>query len=135
MILVDTSVLIDFFKGIKNDSVSCLKDVIRQEIPFGITSIVYQEILQGAKTKKEYALLKEYLNCQRFFHPKDPISTYGKAALIYFACRKKGITVRSTIDCLIAQIAIEHDVFLLQNDKDYVHMAPIIGLKLYNIGV
>ena len=133
MILVDTSVLIDFFKGIKNESVSCLKDVIKQQIPFGITSIVYQEILQGTNTRKEYTLLKEYLNCQRFFHPKDPISTYEKAAMIYFSCRKKGITVRSTIDCLIAQVAIEHDAFLLQNDKDFEYMAPLVGLKLYPV--
>ena len=133
MILVDTSVLIDFFKGIKNESVSCLKNVIKQQIPFGITSIVYQEILQGTNTRKEYTLLKEYLNCQRFFHPKDPISTYEKAAMIYFSCRKKGITVRSTIDCLIAQVAIEHDAFLLQNDKDFEYMAPLVGLKLYPV--
>ncbi len=131
MILVDTSVLIDFFKGIKNEPVSWLKDVILQEIPFGITSIIYQEVLQGAKNKKEYTLLREYLNCQRFFHPKEPVLTYEKAAMIYFSCRKKGIPIRNTIDCLIAQIAIEHDLYLLQNDKDYVQMASIIGLKLY----
>jgi predicted nucleic acid-binding protein len=133
MILVDTSVLIDFFKDNKNQSVFCFNDVLEKQIPFGITAIVYQEILQGAKTQKEYNLLKEYLCCQRFFNPKDPISTYEKAALIYFSCRKKGITVRSTIDCLIAQIAIEHDLFLLQNDKDFEHMAPHIKLKLYPV--
>lgn len=88
MILVDTSVLIDFFKGVKNNPVSCLKDVIMQQIPFGITSIIYQEILQGVKSKKEYALLNKYLNCRRFFHPKNIVSTYGKAAMIYFSCRK-----------------------------------------------
>jgi len=133
MILVDTSIMIDFFKGVKNNYVSCFKDIINKQIPFGITSIVYQEILQGAKNKKEYKLLNEYLNCQRFFHPKHPVSTYEKAAGIYFLCRKKGITVRSTIDCIIAQIAIEHNLLLLQNDKDFIHMAPIIGLKLYPV--
>ena len=134
MILVDTSILIDFFKGTKNDSVSCLMDVIKKQIPFGITSLIYQELLQGAKTKKEYTLLNEYLSCQKFFHPKDTVISYGKAAMIYFACRKKGITIRSTIDCLIAQIAIENNLFLLHNDKDFVQMAPVIGLKLYPIG-
>jgi len=131
MILVDTSILIDFFKGNKNQPVFCFKEIIEQQIPFGITSIVYQEILQGAKNKKEYKLLKEYLSCQRFFNPRDPILTYEKAAMIYFSCRKRGITVRSTVDCLIAQIAIEHDLFLLQNDKDFEHMALHIRLKLY----
>ena len=131
MILVDTSVLVDFFKGTKNDPVLCFTDIIKKKIPFGIASVIYQELLQGAKTKKEYMLLNEYLSCQHFFHPKDMVASYEKAAMIYFVCRKKGITVRSTIDCLIAQIAIEHDLFLLHNDKDFEQMAPIIGLELY----
>ncbi len=131
MILVDTSVLIDFFKGIKNNPSLCLQEIIKQQIPFGITSVIYQELLQGAKNKKEYELLDEYLRCQRFFHPVDPVTSYEKAAMIYFLCRKKGITVRSTIDCLIAQVAIEQNLLLLQNDKDFVNMSPIINLKLY----
>ena len=105
MILVDTSVLIDFFKGVKNPTKLSLKSILEQDIPFGITSLIYQEVLQGAKSEKEYADLKKYLISQRFFHPQDPIDTFAKAAGIYFRCRKKGITVRSTVDCLIAQIA------------------------------
>jgi len=131
MILLDTSVLIDFFKGIQNPSTICVNGIIKHQVPFGITSVIYQELLQGAKNKQEYTFLNEYLSCQHFYHPKDPISSYAKAAMIYFSCRKKGITIRSTIDCLIAQIAIEHDLQLLQKDKDYETMAPIIGLKLY----
>ncbi len=133
MILVDTSVLIDFFKGIKNKAFLCMENIINQQIPFGITSVVYQEILQGAKNEKEYRLLDEYLRCQHFFHPKDPVLSYRKAAMIYFSCRKYGVTIRSTIDCLIAQIAIEHDLFLLQNDKDFDNMASVIRLKLYEL--
>ncbi|RLC18930.1 MAG: VapC toxin family PIN domain ribonuclease [Deltaproteobacteria bacterium] len=131
MILVDTSVLIDFFKGIQNDPSLSLKEIIRQQIPFGIASVVYQELLQGAKNKKEYKILDEYLSCQRFFHPLDSVGSYGKAAWIYLSCRKHGITVRSSIDCLIAQIAIEHDLLLLHNDKDFINMAPLVNLKLY----
>jgi hypothetical protein len=72
----------------------------------------------------------EYFSSQRFFHPKDPVESYARAARIYFACCRKGITVRSTIDCLIAQIALEHDLFLLHNDSDFIAMAPVIGLRL-----
>lgn len=131
MILVDTSVLIDLFTGISNDPADRMREVLIHDIPFGITSVIYQEVLQGAKTEKEYALLKNYLSCQRFFHPKDPLKTYEDAAQIYFNCRKKGITVRSTIDCLIAQIALEGNLLLLHNDKDFDAMAPIIKLGMY----
>ena len=131
MILVDTSVLIDLFKGISNDPTDRMREVLTHDIPFGITSVIYQEVLQGAKSEKEYALLKEYLSCQRFYHPRDALKTYENAARIYFRCRKKGVTIRSTIDCLIAQIALEHNLLLLHNDKDFDAMAPIIELNLY----
>ena len=132
MILVDTSVLIDFFKGIKNPAEVRFKSILEQDIPFGITALIYQEVLQGAKSEKEYAGLKKYLSSQRFFHPQDPIETFAKAAGIYFRCRKKGITVRSTVDCMIAQIAIENELLLLHNDKDFEAMAAVAPLKLFN---
>jgi len=132
MILVDTSVLIDLFKGNDNAPVRVFRKVIQQGVPFGITSVIYQEILQGARTKKEYDMLNEYLSTQRFFHPKDQLASYAGAADIYFSCRRKGVTVRSTIDCLIAQITLEHELFILHNDKDFTVMAPIIGLRKYH---
>ena len=132
MILVDTSVLIDFFKGISNEPANRMRYVLDHQIPFGITSVIYQEVLQGAKSEKEYELLRKYLSSQRFFHPLDPVKSYSDAAHIYFSCRKKGVTIRSTIDCLIAQTALEQDLFLLHNDKDFEAMASIIGLRLYS---
>lgn len=131
MILVDTSVLIGLFKGDDSPAVATFRDIIQKQMPFGITSVIYQEILQGAKSEREYLILKEYLSTQRFFHPKDRILSYAGAAHIFYSCRRKGITIRSTIDCLIAQIAIEHKLFLLHNDKDFTALAPVIDLKIY----
>ena len=131
MILVDTSVLIDLFKGASNGPANRMREVLGHNIPFGITSVIYQEVLQGAKSEKEYNLLRDYLSSQRFFHPQDAVKTYEDAARIYFSCRKKGVTIRSTIVCLIAQIALEQDLALLHNDRDFDAMAPIIKLRLY----
>jgi len=131
MILTDTSVLIDYFRGVKNKSAEKFRKVLEQDIPFGITSFIFQELLQGAKTEKEYMLLKKYLSGQRFFQPKDPVNSYAQAAKIYFDCRKRGITIRSSIDCLIAQISIEHNLLLLHNDRDFVLMKELIDLKSY----
>ena len=131
MILVDTSVLIDLFKGNDNDAVRSLRDAIHQQIPFGISSIIYQEILQGAKTRKEFKTLQEYLSTQRFFNPKDHLLSYSDAADLYFKCRKKGITIRSTIDSLIVQTALEHDLYLLHNDKDFYAMRTVIDFRIY----
>jgi predicted nucleic acid-binding protein len=131
MILVDTSVLVDLFKGVSNGPADRMREVLVHKIPFGITSVIYQELLQGAASEKEYNVLQDYLSTQTFFHPQDPLNTYEDAARIYFSCRKRGITIRSTIDCLVAQVALEHDLLLLHNDKDFSKMAPIIGLRLY----
>jgi predicted nucleic acid-binding protein len=129
VILVDTSVLIDFLKGVKTQAASYFKTILERNIPYGITSFTYQEILQGANSEQEFERLKNYLGTQRFYHPKDPLESFEAAARIYFLCRKKGVTVRSTIDCLIARIAIEHNLLLLHSDRDFDTMAEIIPLK------
>ena len=131
MILVDTSVLLDFFKGSRNESSQKFRMVLEKGIPFGINSFIYQEVLQGAKSEEEYALLKRYLETQRFYHPKDPVDSFERAARIYFECRRKGVTVRSSIDCIIAQTAIERDLYLLHNDSDFDAMLSIVQLKVY----
>jgi len=132
MILVDTSVLIHFFKGIDNKSNRKFKIVLQRGMPFGINSLIFQEVLQGAGSEKEYLTLKKYLETQRFYHLKDPIGSFAEAAKIYLDCRKKGITIRSTIDCLIAQTALENDLLLLHEDSDFDLMAKVIPLKFFN---
>ena len=131
MILVDTSVLIDFFKGGKHERTETFGKVLHHGIPFGISAFIYQEVLQGARSEKEYRVLRKYLAGQRYYHPKDPIDSFAEAAMIYFKCRRKGLTIRSTIDCLIARTAIEHDLYLLHNDNDFDAMAHIVPLKTY----
>jgi predicted nucleic acid-binding protein len=64
VILADTSVLIDFFKGKHNAAVDKLEQAIAANVPFGITVFIYQEILQGAATEKEFNHLKRYLDTQ-----------------------------------------------------------------------
>jgi predicted nucleic acid-binding protein len=55
--------------------------------------------------------VSEYLGSQTFYHPRDPVESHREAALIYFRCRQAGVTIRSALDCLIARVAIEHDLF------------------------
>jgi hypothetical protein len=62
---------------------------------------------------------------------REPIDSFAEAAKIYLGCRKQGITIRSTIDCLIAQTALENDLFLLHDDKDFDAIAKIVPLKFY----
>jgi predicted nucleic acid-binding protein len=132
MILVDTSVLVGYFK--KNNGVPYEKMdyIIDNDIPYGICNYVYQELLQGSKNNREYVLLKEYLNTLPFYELLYGKQSYENAALMFMNCRKKGITVRSTLDLLIAEIAIENELYLLHNDADYTNISKVYNeLKIY----
>ena len=132
MILVDTSVLIDFFRDKSNKKSEKFRHVLSMGIPFGINFFVYQELLQGVDGEKDYQELKKYLDTQRFYHLKKGRDSFSEAAETYQKCRRKGFTVSSTVDCLIVQTAIENDLFLLHHDSDFDHIAKIItSLKIY----
>ena len=125
MILVDTSVLIGYFKGFKGEPYDKIDNLIDQNIPMGICNQIYQEVLQGAKNKIEFDILKEYLKIMDFYDLLYGKKSYEDAALLYFKCRKAGITPRNTIDLIIAQTAIDNNLLLLHNDKDFVQISEI----------
>lgn len=132
MVLVDTSVIISFFKGIENEKTQKFENILINNIPFGINSYIYQELLQGASSEKEFNKLKDYLSTQKFYSLKSEIISFEESAKLYFLCRNQGITIRSTIDVIIAQTAIEHGLFLLHDDKDFTNMAKVVeNLKFY----
>ena len=126
MFLVDTSVWVDYLRGISTPSVEKFQRILDETRPFGITSLIYQEVLQGTDSDVSFARLDAYLRSQRFYHSEDPLTTYAEAARIYFRCRRKGVTIRSTIDCLVAQIAIENDLLLLHSDRDFDDIASVV---------
>lgn len=126
MYLVDSSVWIDYLEGAGTEIAGRLAEVLDRGYPFGITSVVYQEVLQGVSSRGEFDRLVEYLGSQTFYHPQDPIESYGEAALIYFRCRQAGVTISSSVDCLIDRVAIEHDLLLLHNDSDFENLARVI---------
>jgi len=132
MILVDTSVLIDYFKGKNNECTDKFQKILDQKLEFGITYLIYLELLQGSRDDKEYNELKNYLETQKFYDIKNGKVSYEESSKIYLKCRKKGCTIRSTIDLIICQIAIENELYLLHNDKDYEEISKVYkNLKIY----
>ena len=133
MYLVDTSVWIDFIRGNLTPAVNQLRCLFEINAVATISSLIYQEVLQGSDSQQRFEYFKNYLNELPFYHPKHPIDSYAQAATIYFTCRRKGVTIRSTVDCVIAQIAIEHELVLLHSDKDFEQIAKVFpALKLWN---
>ena len=119
MILVDTSALISFLKGRRTEAALCLAQVLEKDIPFALTPIVVQETLQGARDEVEWRRLRLYLVSQEMLEPANLLVAHARAARLYFDCRRRGATVRSSADCLIAEIALEHGASLLHEDRDF----------------
>ena len=126
MYLVDTSVWIDYINGREVEHVIFLDQILSNPLAFGLNGFIYTEILQGANNQKAFEKFKRYFSGQQFYHLQHAEKSYATAAQIYFDCRHKGITIRSSVDCLIAQCAIENELILLHNDKDFVQMATVV---------
>ncbi len=129
MLIVDTSVLISYLQASNNNQSRYLLETESRKIPFAIPNICLQEVLQGARDDKSWKILKNYLSSQIIISPKNLVSSFQEAARIFYDCRKKGLTIRSANDCLIAQMVLENKGVLLHNDKDFVSIAKIRPLK------
>lgn len=127
MYLVDTSVWVDFFKASPTPPVERLKALLTAGTEVGLTATILQEILQGTADERQFAKYRSYFETQPIYLPKDPIETAVTAARIYFDCRRRGITVRSSNDCLIAQTAVEHNLVLLHNDEDFRRISGVLN--------
>lgn len=131
MILVDTSVWIDHLRGVETAGTRKLEELWSMRVPAAVTSLVVQELLQGTSSDQDFEVLQSYLETQPFLEPQDPFSSYAAAARLFRECRRLGRAVRSSNDCLIAQIAIDNDVALLHSDEDFEHIARIAPLRTY----
>ncbi len=117
-IIVDTSVWIEFFKGSKSEPVETLSNCIESDDPVYLCPTIVQEILQGIVSDKQFSQVKEYLLAFNILID-DPIMMSVEAAQLYRSLRKKGITIRKSNDCLIAQYAIKHSLDILHLDRDF----------------
>ncbi len=128
MIVVDTSVLVDFFRGRETRATRRLEELERSDVPFSIPTVCCQELLQGARDEAEWSTLHDYLGTQRLLSPSDPWRTHVEAARIYFEGRRRGLTIRSTVDCFIAALTLEMAGTLLHDDIDFERIKAIRDL-------
>lgn len=131
MVLVDTSVLIDYLRGKENKGTAKFQTLLDSETPYGINSFIYLEVLQGVRSESDFRKVKSYLDTQTIYDLQDKRDSYAQAAQLYFKCRQKGITVNSSVDFLIAQTALENDLYLLHNDSDFKQIAKVTPLKFW----
>lgn len=134
MVLVDTSVWVDFLRGAKTPQVDTLRGLLEGDDIVGVAPIVFQEVLQGADTDERFEKWRKYFAGLCCYVPVDAVESHVAAARLYQACRRAGKTPRSSNDCLIARFAIEHKLLLLQDDRDFASIAAVVPeLQLYPV--
>ncbi len=126
MILVDTSVWIEFFRA--NGDLD-LEDIVDLEEVVTCLPVI-QEVLQGFDDQNAYLVARESL----FSFPvvESPLSreTYDTAIDLYRTARRAGWTIRSSVDCLIAACALRHSVTVLHQDRDFDSLARVSPLDV-----
>jgi predicted nucleic acid-binding protein len=117
-ILADTSVWINFLKGMESEEVAILTEYIREGDTVHLCPGIIQEILQGITDDQQFNEIREYLLAFDILND-DGVEMAIGAANLYRSLRKKGITIRKSNDCLIARYAIKHNVTVLHQDRDF----------------
>jgi predicted nucleic acid-binding protein len=130
LILIDASAFIEFLNRTGNREDTLVEQLIINNEDIVIADITLTEILQGIKPDLEYREVKASLLTFPILSLKSPDS-YIAAADLYRKCRKRGLTIRSTIDILIAQIALEYGATLLHNDRDFEAIAQVCDIRIY----
>ena len=125
--MVDSSVWIDYFNGKECPEVAYL-DTILGVKPVVIGDNILTEVLQGFKGDKEYEKAKQLLTALPLFQLSNKIFAV-KSADNYRALRKRGITVRKTIDTITATYCIEQNIHLLFTDRDFLPFVEHLELK------
>ena len=130
MILVDTSVWVDFFAGHHLPHVAALEQCIRDNENLALCGIILAEILQGIADDTTHRRVWRHLS--PLIMLPMPEMVFVRAADIYRKLRKKGITIRKSNDCIIAATALEHHCQLLHNDRDFRPIEEHFPLKIVN---
>ncbi len=128
MILVDSSVWIDYFNGDITSQTDKLDRLLGQE-PLAIGDLILVEVLQGFDNDREFAAAQKTLSSLTLIEIGG-IDIAIAAARNYRALRRRGITVRKTIDTVIATRCIESGYDLLHSDRDFEPFARYLGLRV-----
>jgi predicted nucleic acid-binding protein len=125
MILVDTSVWIAVFRArapLRLEDVAAVDEVVTC-LP------IIQEVLQGFRVEQAFRTARDAMLAMPLIESPMEASLFVEAAELYRAGRRRGLTIRSSVDCLIAACALRHDLPVLHADRDYDRLAQVCPLK------
>jgi predicted nucleic acid-binding protein len=126
--LVDTTVWVDFFANRQTPQIAHLEDLLNSGVNICTCGVILAEVLQGIRKDADYHSTKTRFSSFLYLPMSEEIFIH--AADLYRSLRRKGITIRKPVDCMIAAVALQHNAALLHNDRDFDPLAEHCGLQV-----
>ncbi len=135
-VLVDTSAWADFLNGSASPEGQAVAELVAGQDELCTCGLIVAEVFQGLRREKGRDELQRLFGNLLFLEPSG-IQLYLRAAEIYRTLRQRGLTVRSTIDCLIAGLAEENGCYVLARDRDLdaILRSGLVRSRLWRFGI
>jgi hypothetical protein len=130
LIVVDTTVWIDFLGARGTAFDRHLTELLENDAPIALVDIVYCEVLQGIRDEEAYHQTRVSLRAHPILRPRG-LETFETAANLYRTARRRGLTLRRSVDCLIAATCLETGAEIYHNDSDFDTLARVSDLTIY----
>lgn len=130
MIVVDTSVWIDVLNDVGSAKASRCTELLQDGAPLALTDIVFAEILQGFRHEHEARRVEKHLRAFPVLRLEE-LDDFALAAELYRKARRAGVTIRKTLDCLIAAPCVRDGVPILHADEDFDRLASCTDLEVF----
>jgi predicted nucleic acid-binding protein len=130
VIVVDTSVWIDVLNEVETPAALSCVELIEAGEPVALTDVILTEILQGLRSEREARMVERHLRAFPTLQ-LDGLDDFVLAAELYRSARRAGVTIRKTLDCLIAAPCVRTGAPLLQADADFDRLASCTSLRLW----
>jgi predicted nucleic acid-binding protein len=130
VIVVDTSVWIDVLGGRQSRQALRCVELIEGGEPVALTDVIFTEVLQGLGSEEEAALVERHLRAFPVLR-LEGLDDFALAAALYRTARGAGVTIRKTLDCLIAAPCVRTGAPLLHADADFDRLASCTPLRIF----
>jgi hypothetical protein len=130
VIVVDTSVWIDVLNNVDTPPAKTCVQLIEGGEPVALTDVIFAEVLQGLSDESEANEVERHLRAFPMLR-LESLDEFALAAQLYRTARRKGITIRKTLDCLIAAPCVRANAPLLHADQDFDRLASCTPLRIY----
>jgi len=129
MMIVDSNTWADFFNGVQSPHANRLEAALDEEEDLAVIPVIITEVLQGFRTDTGFQRAQRVLVSLPVIHPT--VDCHVRAARMFRSLRRKGVTVRGAVDCVIAQSCLDTEAELLSPDADFRHIARHTSLRLW----